>query len=146
MKKIGWQKYEDYIEKQINSPILNNIFQNIASSNNKNLMDEDEEDEEEDDEEDYIDSEDDKKLNLITPLIPLTNKLVDDILMLSSFDCWMGHTNFDITPKIKNILNAIPGIELLKICSRYRFFIGVGKMFDFKTVRQHIEDALIEGD
>lgn len=143
MKKIGWQKYEDYIEKQINSPVLSNILSNIASASAKNLIDEEEEDE--DEEEDYIDSKDDKKFNLLTPFVPITTKLVDDILMLSTFDCWIGHTNFDITPAIKDILNTVPGIELLKICSRYRFFIGIGKMFDFKNVRQQIEDILIEG-
>lgn len=143
MKKIGWQKYEDYIEKQINSPVLSSILNNIAVSSSKNLIDDDDE---EDEDEDYIDEkEDDKKLNILTPFVPITTKLVDDILMLSTFDCWIGHTNFDITPAIKDILNAIPGIELLKICSRYRFFIGIGKMFDFKNVRQQIEDILLEG-
>ena len=43
---------------------------------------------------------------------------------------------------IKNILNTIDGVEVLKICSRYRFFIGVGKMFDFSEVRKNIEKEL----
>lgn len=144
MKKIGWQKYEDYIEKQIHSPILSNILNSIISSS-KNISEEnDNDDEDEEDEDDYIDQlDDDKKVNPIAPFLPITNKFVDDILMLSSFDCWIGHTNFDITPEIKDILNSIPGVELLKICSRYRFFIGIGQMFDFKNVRQDIEDSLI---
>lgn len=142
-KKIGWQKYEDYIEKQLTSPILANILQNIASSNMHNIDDEEDDDEEDD----YLDDDqEDKNIKIISPLLPITNQLIDDVSMLSSFDCWMGHTNFDLTPTIKNTLNKISGIEILKICSRYRFFIGIGRMFDFKDVRQNIEDTLLEGD
>ena len=48
-----------------------------------------------------------------------------------------------ITKKIKDTLNAAEGVEILKINSRYRFFIGVGKMFDFKDVRTNIEEKLL---
>lgn len=142
-KKIGWQKYEDYIEKQITSPILTNILQNIAAANLSNVEEEDDDDDIDDD--DYIDDAQ-KNVKIMSPFLPITNQLVDDVAMLSSFDCWIGHTNFDITPKIKNILNKIPGVEILKVCSRYRFFVGIGRMFDFKDVRQYIEDSLLEGD
>jgi hypothetical protein len=56
----------------------------------------------------------------------------------------LGHTNFNITKEIKDKLNRTEGIELLKICSRYRFFIGVGRMFDFGNVRKVIEDLFLE--
>jgi dimeric dUTPase (all-alpha-NTP-PPase superfamily) len=55
----------------------------------------------------------------------------------------MGHTNFDITNRIKETLDSIEGIEILKICSRYRFFIGVGQMFNFSEVRKSIENEFI---
>jgi hypothetical protein len=135
-KKIGWQKYEDFIEKQLSSPLLTTIFQNLAMQSMQSYV----EDEELDDEEDETTSPS------INPLVPLTSQLIDDVAMLSSFDCWIGHTNFDITPKIKDKLNQIPGVELLKICSRYRFFIGVGQMFDFTEVRNTIEEQIIKGD
>ena len=62
-KKIGWQKYEDFIEKQLTSPILTNILQNIAAPN----LHADEDDDEEDDEDTYIDeSDDDKNLKIIS--------------------------------------------------------------------------------
>lgn len=140
-KKIGWQKYEDYIEKQLSSPTLHNIISNILSISNTN----DEEDEEEEEEEDDYQIDEDKKefRSSITPLLPLTNQLIEDLSLLSSFDCWIGHTNFDITPEIKNILDNTPGIEFLKIYSRYRFFIGIGEMFEFADVRKSIEDSLI---
>jgi hypothetical protein len=136
-KKIGWQKYEDFIEKQLSSPLLTTIFQNLAMQSMQSYVEDEELDDEEDD---AITSPS------INPLVPLTSQLIDDVAMLSSFDCWIGHTNFDITPKIKDKLNQIPGVELLKICSRYRFFIGVGQMFDFTEVRNTIEEQIIKGD
>jgi len=146
-KKIGWQKYEDYIEKQLTSPMLTNIIQNIAMQHLEKLssdqasFDEDQEDEE--DEDDSYDIFDKKHTTNASPVLPLTPQLIDDIAMLSSFDCWLGHTNFDITHDTKDILNKIPGIEVLKICSRYRFFVGIGQMFDFTNVRNDIEKALL---
>jgi hypothetical protein len=139
-KKIAWQKYEDYIEKQLSSPLLNTIMQNIASLHNSSIMSEDEEDEEDD--EDYLDLETDVSKSF-APLLPITNQIIEDISMLSTFDCWIGYSNFDITPSIKNTLDTIEGVEILKVLSRYRFFIGIGKLFDFKEVRKRIEDNLI---
>jgi hypothetical protein len=58
------------------------------------------------------------------------------------FDCWIGHTNFDITEVEKNALDQVEGIEVLKIMSRYRFFIGIGKLFNLTEVRPVVEEAL----
>jgi hypothetical protein len=58
------------------------------------------------------------------------------------FDCWIGHTNFPITHKEKYILNNIDGVEILRIMSRYRFFVGIGKLFSLTDVRPKIEIAL----
>ena len=138
-KTIAWQKYEDYIEKQISSPVLTNIMQNLMSLHS-NLEEETEDDV---DDEDYMDLETKEASKILTPFLPLTNQIINDITMLSSFDCWIGHTNFDITPKIKTILDSIEGVEVLKILSRYRFFIGIGKLFDFKEVRKEIEEDLL---
>ena len=63
--------------------------------------------------------------------------------MITNYDCWVGHANFDITPTVKDILDRVDGVEILKICSRYRFFIGVGKMFKFKSVRKDLENQLL---
>lgn len=132
--KIGWQKYEDYIEKQLSSPLLHTIIQNITM---QNLKDDDDHSEMEEDEEHEITG--------FSSMVPLTKQLIDDITMLSNFDCWIGHTNFDITPRIKEKLDKIAGIEILKICSRYRFFVGIGQMFDFTEVRNTIDKEL-KGD
>jgi hypothetical protein len=138
--KIGWQKYEDLIEKQISSPLLSNILSNVLQ--NRALESEDEEDEDVDD----IDAEllDGNLINTQMPLVfPMSQKLLDDINIISNFDCWVGHTNFDITPRIKDKLDKISGVEVLKIWSRYRFFVGIGNMFDFSEVRKTIEKELI---
>ena len=58
------------------------------------------------------------------------------------WDCRIGHTNFEITQSVKNILNCIDGVEALKILGRYTFFIGVATMFKFKDVRVDIEKQL----
>ena len=79
-------------------------------------------------------------------VMPISRQLLDDITMSSNFECWVGHTNFDITNTIKEKLDKIQGIEVLKIWSRYRFFIGIGKMFDFTEVRNNIETDIIQGD
>lgn len=135
--KIGWQKYEDVMENQLSSPLLTNIM--------KHFMMQHAEYEDVNDEEDEIIEE--KHGVSIPPIVPISQELIEEMTVLSNFDCWMGHTNFDITPQIKDKLNKIPGIEVLKICSRYRFFIGVGSMFDFSDVRTTIEkDILPKGD
>ncbi len=133
IRNIGWQKYEDQLENQMSSPLMNTILNGFAKQLPK-IENEYEQEMEYEDEEDASD----------TPfMLPMSQQLMDDMAMLSNYECWVGHTNFDITPKVRNALDTIEGIELLKVCSRYRFFIGVGKMFDFKEVRKKIENNLI---
>ena len=136
-KKIGWQKYEDLLEKQMSSPMLQTIIQQMMSYATE------EDGTEEDDEDDIMEQYQGVASRSNIPLLPISQQLMDDMAMLSNFECWIGHSNFDITKEIKNILNKTEGVELLKICSRYRFFIGIGKMFDFKEVRKNIEKNII---
>jgi len=59
------------------------------------------------------------------------------------WDCWIGHTNFDITNNVAAKLDSeIHGVEALKILGRYSFFIGIGKLFDIAQVRKDIETLL----
>ena len=125
--KIGWQKYEDIIENQVNSPILESILSKYDVGEKG-----------EEEEYSYTEEETEEQISMI----PLSSKMLDDIAMLNNFECWMGHTNFDITLEIKDKLNKIRGIELLKICSRYRFFVGIGRMFNFKDVRKVIDEEI----
>lgn len=74
---------------------------------------------------------------------PLGFFSIDDPLRPAiMFDCWIGHTNFEITQEIKHLIETTPGIEAFKIMSRYRFFIGVGKLFKFRDVREQIQIKL----
>ena len=75
-------------------------------------------------------------------MINLDDQMVNEISLATNFDCWMAYTNFNLTETIKNQLDKIEGVELLKICSRYRFLVGVGRMFDFKDVRRKIETKI----
>lgn len=132
-KKIGWQKYETLLEEQMTSPLLTDL---IKQSMSNLLVDEDYEEEETYKEEEADDT------SIVAP-VPINSKMLEDVAMMTNFDCWLGHTNFDITPDIKRKLNKVSGIEVLKIISRYRFFIGVGKMFEFKSVRGAIEEQIL---
>ena len=134
--RIGWQKYEDVIEKQLSSPLLGTILENIMSQTLDKLSENYAEDEEAFEE--NISSQ-----HLQMPMmVPMSPQLIEDVSMLSNYDCWVGHTNFDITPRIRDLLNTIDGVEVLKICSRYRFFVGIGQMFNFSEVRKNIEKEL----
>ena len=74
---------------------------------------------------------------------PLGVFSIDDPLRPSKmFDCWIGHTNFDITSEIAMQLEEIPGIEAFKVLSRYRFFIGVAQLFEFREVRETVQDII----
>ena len=69
-------------------------------------------------------------------------QLHDKANPIKQLDCWTGHTNFDITKSVQQKIEHIKGVELLMVLSRYRFFVGVGKLFDFKSVRRKLESAV----
>jgi hypothetical protein len=123
-KRIGWQKYEDMLESQLDSPLFDSLLNKLPDI----------------DEDRYEEGAE----GLVTQdiVVPIDDKMMENIILTSNFDCWMGHTNFNLTPEIKSILNKIDGVEILKICSRYRFFVGIGKMFEFNDVRSMIEREL----
>ena len=123
-KKIGWQKYEDVIQTEMYSPLASMILEEL----NPSAVEDDEYEEEE--------------LHETESLI-LPKNFYETVSLMSRFDCWIGHTNFNITNSIKNKLNEVDGIEVLNIISRYRFFIGIGKMFEFTEVRKDIEKTIL---
>lgn len=131
-KKIGWQKYEDMIKKQMSSP-----FASLMMSVNMNL-----EGAMEDEEIDYQEELEHSLNNQEVLAIPVPQNFYEQISLITNYDCWIGHTNFNLTPSIKNSFEEVKGVEVLKICSRYRFFVGVGQMFNFKDVRKNIEEII----
>src|SRR5574343_129795 len=48
------------------------------------------------------------------------------------FNFWMGETNFNIGKKRLAIINAVPGVEILDVFTRYKFRIAVGNLFKFQ--------------
>ena len=135
-QKIGWQKYEDVLDGQINCPLAQQLYQNVMESMNEDLMGNLDADSVE-----YMPEEEVREVTEEIRVV-LDKDFSKELLLATNYDCWMGHTNFDITPRIKDELNCIAGVEIMKICTRYRFFIGIGRMFDFSEVRKEIEDKL----
>jgi len=136
-REIGWQKYEMLLEEQVTSPFLSELLKHTMNSLSTVEDKEDVEITYEDISEDGVEE--------VDPIVlPINSKLIEDALLVTNFDCWIAHTNFDITEKIKKTLDNIEGVEILKVMSRYRFFIGVGKMFKFQHVRGTIEEKLLE--
>lgn len=58
---------------------------------------------------------------------------------MSRWDCWIAHTNFEITSSVLEKIESIEGIEVLKVMGRYSFFVGVARLFDIKDIRKDIE-------
>jgi hypothetical protein len=58
------------------------------------------------------------------------------------FNFWVGHTNFDITKHIMDMLEEISGVETLDIFTRYRFRVGIGKCFDDAVVMSNINEII----
>jgi len=75
---------------------------------------------------------------------PIGTYPIDSMLKPSDkWDCWLGYTNFPITYSIRNILkDEIDGIEALKICGKYTFFIGIGRMFEISEVRKQVTSRI----
>lgn len=60
------------------------------------------------------------------------------------FKFWVGHTNFNITKKISQIIEDIDGVECLDIFTRYRFRIAIGKVFNDAETMSSIQNILYE--
>ena len=58
------------------------------------------------------------------------------------FNFWIGHTNFDITHNVKETIEAVDGIEILDVFTRYRFRIAIGKSFTDREVMNNIYKGL----
>jgi hypothetical protein len=97
------------------------------------------------DEESDVDSSDDQPISpnakqavrvIATPMgiIPMNDNTMSGKL----FNFWIGHTNFNLSKKIVDIIETTEGIETLDIFTRYRFRISVGKAFDDSEVMRDV--------
>lgn len=142
--QIGWQKYEDMLEDQMQSPLLLQLYKSFQDTLYSEAEMQDIENFTDAEIEELMRSQAAEPTPQENTLIQVDDKLMENINLVANFDCWMGHTNFDITEDIKKELDSTEGVEVLKICSRYRFFVGIGKMFDFKDVRKMIEKSILK--
>ena len=118
-RTIGWQKYEDVLENQLSSPLVRIMLEQTIQAINDSEQQE------------FIAPPESEGAE--THVIGMSEDIAQDAALASNFDCWVGHTNFNITEEIKTALNTVDGVEVLKICSRYRFFVGIGKMFNLRS-------------
>lgn len=58
------------------------------------------------------------------------------------FNFWIGHTNFNISQSVKDILEHSNGVEILDIFTRYRFRIAIGKCFNDSDVMSNINEQI----
>jgi hypothetical protein len=137
-KKIGWQKYEDVLESQLHSPFVQEVMLQLQEQEQAIIRDLIETGDYEAMEQDYTEA-----VPVQSSAVQISEELIKEAAVLANFDCWIGHSNFDITESIKDKLEKTSGVEVLKIQSRYRFFIGVGRMFEFQDVRKNIEKTLL---
>jgi hypothetical protein len=77
---------------------------------------------------------------LVTPMgmIPYTENMAASNI----FNFWVGHTNFDICDDIAALIEESEGVETLDIFTRYRFRVGIGKVFDDGKVMRNINTLL----
>lgn len=137
---IIWEKWRDPYGSD-DTPEIQSIIEDIL---NKKLADE----YNSDDQDSSMTDEPIKNMDfikhklpmMITPigLIPFTENTAPGRI----FNFWTGHSNFNITQKILDIIESIGGVETLDIFTRYRFRIGVGKAFKDSEVMHNINQQV----
>ncbi len=97
-----------------------------------------------DDDEDLEEGEQEVSLPLITQMKSTPMGLIPDVktYALRTYELWIANTDFDITHREVMNIKSVPGVEILQILSRYRFIIGIGKLFRFAGVKQEINRVL----
>lgn len=91
------------------------------------------------------DNEDDEEKNLINTPFGMF-RVNDSMNPIRQFNLKMVNTNFPITPKIKMLLDDLEGIEVFFPITRYKFIIGIGKVFNTKEVEDSIKNILIDSN
>lgn len=137
---VVWEKWQDPFEAADNIPTHSTPEDFIEQP--EYIDDLNEEDIAEEEEASGIEFENKKVRAILTPfgLIPY-----DETNSLNTlFNFWVGHTNFDITAPIAKIIEQTPGVETLDIFSRYRFRIGIGKLFTSGNVLSDISGGIVE--
>lgn len=125
MKKIEWIKWRDPLK----SPSKDENFdvQSFKDSYKPNDFTEDE--------------EENHHVRVVSGpygMIPLA----EHGLMGSQYKMWVMHTNFDITASDMVLVEKVIGIEILRVWTRYRAWVGFGNLFDVDLIKKNIESVL----
>lgn len=115
----------------------------IKFSPSEGIFTEGEEEEEDDDRSNLLDRlHDGVELRRIIQT-SLGNFILDDALSpFHHLYFWRFDTNFNITKSVERAIEETPGVDILKILTRYAGILSVGKAFDFRDVRVSIEEKL----
>jgi hypothetical protein len=70
-------------------------------------------------------------------------KINDSMNPAKQFNLKMVNTNFPVTVGTKAILDNLEGIEIFFPITKYKFIIGIGKIFNEKDVEENIRKTLI---
>lgn len=140
---IVWQKWVDpFGGDDPEQEILEAIAQKI---NDPEFLEEEEENNflEEESEDDELHEQIIAKTQvrvMATPMgiIPMTENTASSKI----FNFWVGHTNFDITRKVSDIIEKTEGVETFDVFTRYRFRVGVGKAFSDSEVMREINSKV----
>ena len=81
---------------------------------------------------------------ILTPfgVLPLT----EQSLASNHFKFWVGHTNFKLYEDYYPIIEDVSGVETVTIMTPYRFRLGVGVLFEDKTVMCNVRDILLKAN
>lgn len=60
------------------------------------------------------------------------------------FNFWVGHTNFNLSQPVIDIIETCDGVEILDVFTRYRFRLGIAKCFNDSEVMQTIKDMCFD--
>lgn len=137
--EIVWEKYEEAIRRHLRNELVDEYVDILHQRSYRH---------DDDDDDDYGFGDDDFAFIGPQPMmmnpVPLSPHIQSAMSLCQTFDCWLGHTNFDIDKEFFEQVNKVPGVEGLKLFSRYRFLIGIGKAFQARSVMGQINQLIGE--
>lgn len=58
-----------------------------------------------------------------------------------NFNLWVGHASFHLSRPVLLRMARVPGVEILKVWTPYRFWLGVGRAFEEREVKAAVLEA-----
>jgi hypothetical protein len=65
--------------------------------------------------------------------------ILDPMAISQRLNLIIGHTNFNISARLSNVVQKTVGVDVLKVLSRYSFLFSPGKAFNEDDVKYNIE-------